>query len=364
MLRAVSIDGLNAEDPGLALVGGALTDADPAGILLVFCGEPPGVGAGATRLVLDVRERATAEATCVDAGLDPPDLSGFAQAAVWPRPHLGKDFSEYSLAVAARALAPEGVLWMAARKNKGVGGLMECARTLLGQAHVVKRDKGCHLVRAIKTDRYDEALVSELLSRRYTYGDPVLGDLELGSAPGVFSRRGLDAGTRALLEHVQALQLAPSLVLDLGAGIGPLGLWAARRWSDAKVLAVDTNLLAVELLRNNAMSAGVADRVTVWAGDGLQAGPPSARGKIDLALVNPPTHAPPEALRALLGDLATWLARPARAFVVVNRPGRATEALTAAGARVQVHDKPGYVVLEATWGEDSARDSGGTDAED
>ncbi len=350
MLRRVSIDGLRADDPGLALLGAALAPVDPVGILLVFCGEPPGVGAGATRLVLDVRERAAARARCVDAGLEPGVEGGFVHAAVWPRAHLGKDFSEHCLAVGARALAPGGTLWLAARKNKGAGSLMECVRALLGEAEVVDRSQGYRLVRGRKTNRYDAELAQELSHRRYTYGDPILGELELHSAPGVFSRRGLDAGTRALLQHVRQLELGPRVVLDLGAGIGPLGLWAARRWKDSRVLAVDTNLLAVELLRHNARAAGVEERMKLWAGDGLSQAPEEVRGRIDLALVNPPTHAPPEVLRSLLGELAGWMSRPARAFVVVNRPGRASEALGAVGAQVRTHDKPGYVVVEATWG--------------
>ena len=68
----------------------------------------------------------------------------------------------------------------------------------------------------------------------------------LSSAPGVFSRRALDAGTAALIEHAtEVVDDAPAHVVDLCCGIGPLSLYAAKRWSACRVTAVDSNLLAV-----------------------------------------------------------------------------------------------------------------------
>jgi 16S rRNA G1207 methylase RsmC len=342
------VDGLNPDDPGISCLAQAVVGRPSRGILLVCCGDVPGVGPEATRLVLDVREHEGAVARTV--GIDdeaPGPESGFGDALVWPRPHLGKDFSLWCLARGALALRPDGTLWCAARKAKGAESLVEELRAMMGEVDVVARDKGYRLVRARRGAAFDEARARERVAARYTIEDPALPGLVLASAPGVFSRRELDGGTRQLLEHAAARASAPAAVLDLGCGVGPLALWAATRWPEARVVAVDSNLRAVALARENAARHGLQERVLVLASDGLA---PETPGPISLALVNPPTHAEPEVLGRLAGDLRRAMAPDGVAMLVVSRPGRMTEQLVRAGARVEAFAYPRFTVLEARWG--------------
>jgi 16S rRNA G1207 methylase RsmC len=351
-----AVDGLNPEDPGIALLAQAVAGRPSREILLVCCGDVPGVGPEATRLVLDVREREGAVARVVgldmdEDGHDPARLQpaeGFGDAIVWPRPHLGKDFSVWCMARGALALRPGGTLWCAARKAKGAESLEEELRALLGGVEVVTRDRGYRLVCARRTAGFDQARARAAVAARYTVEDPALPGLVLASAPGVFSRRELDGGTRQLLEHAAARASAPATVLDLGCGIGPLALWAATRWPAARVVAVDSNLRAVALTRQNAARHGLEARVRVLASDGLPASTPGLE-PFSLALVNPPTHAEPEVLGRLAEDLRRWLAQGGVAMLVVSRPGRMTEQLGRAGARVEAFAYPRFTVLEARW---------------
>lgn len=355
MLRAAmaTIDGLDADDAGLALLGKHLAAIPTDDVLLVHCGRPPGVGRGARRLVLDVREEAMGGPT-LRAGDDAAlaRLGSFGHAACWPRAHLGKDFSIACLAIGARALRKGGTLWCSVRKSKGADSLADAMVSLLGNVDVVGRDRGYRLLQSVREDTIDEARIAAATSLRYDVTDAVLGDLVLHSMPGVFSRKGLDAGTRALLEHVDAWitaeNRAPQAVVDLCAGIGPLAIWAARRLTLARVLAVESNVLAAALVRSNAAAAGVAERVRVE----LHAGMPDdgdLRGKIELALVNPPTHAEQAELTALFGGLRRWMAPGGSAFVVASRPGVSTTGLQAAGAQVQAHRVEGYSILHGVW---------------
>lgn len=333
------------------MLGDAVAREAPEDLLLVHCGDLPGLRAGATRLVLDVREHTGSMHRCVPVALDGDPLEGrtFAGAVCWPRAHLGIDFSRANLAYGARHLRPGGVLWCAARHQKGGKRLAATMRALLGEVEVRARDRGYHLYAAVRGASIDESLARELLHVEYTISDPRLGASQLRSVPGVFSRKQLDAGTAILLDHAATRAgAAVRHVVDLGCGVGALAVWASTRWPDARVLAVDTNLIAVALTRVNAERAGAAERVRVEAADGLaplEASP--FFGATDLVLCNPPTHAPAEGLGALLGALAGWLAPGGCAMVVVNRPGRATHALSAAGLRVRAFDHGSYHVLEA-----------------
>ncbi|HLT37770.1 MAG TPA: methyltransferase, partial [Enhygromyxa sp.] len=372
----------------------ALGEVDPESLLLVHCGDLPGLRAGATRLILDVRERTACEhgpSSCIAdlgrANASAPPAFGdarFEAAAVWPRAHLGKDFSEECLATAALGLREGGRLYCAVRKQKGGKSLGRMMRALLGDAavEVDARDRGYHLWIGERTGDFDIELATELSTRRYQIRDPMLGELALASRPGVFSRRELDGGTRALLTVTDAVlrnepERPPRRVVDLCAGIGPLGLWAASRSSATRVLAVESNLRACALLRDNAASNGLAERVTVCEHDGLPepdatiagshrpagdapASPPGSRrgppfpnhapqawgpfvGRTELVLLNPPTHADPDTLLRLL-DVRRWLAPDGRLLLVVNRPGRAVELLTRLDAEIDGGERDGYFV--------------------
>jgi 16S rRNA G1207 methylase RsmC len=141
------------------------------------------------------------------------------------------------------------------------------------------------------------------------WGRPVT----LTSAPGVFSGRRLDPGTAVLLRTCPP-PTGPGRLLDLGCGVGPIGLALALCCPQAEVVAVDVNQRAVELTALNAARLGVSDRL--WAG------PPQAvdpTWRFDQIWSNPPIRIGKTALHELLSD---WLARltdRGQAFLVVSR---------------------------------------------
>lgn len=353
--RSARVDGLNPDDPGIGLLARAVAGVPAREILLVCCGDVPGVGAEATRWVLDVREREGSIARTRPVTDATSDATRFGHAIVWPRSHLGKDFTHWCLATGASALREGGTLWCAVRKAKGAQSLTDEIGRLMGEVDVVGRSKGYRLLQARRGERFDRARARAHLEARYEIEDEALPGLSLRSAPGVFSRKELDAGTRALIEHARGLDWAPRTVLDLGCGVGPLALWAAKQWPQAWVLAVDSNLRAVELARDNAQRNGLGERVKVMASDGMPALTSSEvghwRGEVDLALVNPPTHADPQTLGRLVRELREWMSptERSRVLMVVSRAGRMVEQLTSLGARVQTYTLPHYTILEARW---------------
>lgn len=65
----------------------------------------------------------------------------------------------------------------------------------------------------------------------------------------VFSRQGLDAGTKLLVENMEVG--SGMLVADLGCGTGVLGFVAAKLNPDGHVHLLDVNLRTVELAKEN-----------------------------------------------------------------------------------------------------------------
>jgi len=344
------IDGLNPGDPGIALLADAVRGISPSDLLLVHCGDLPGVGSGAQRLILDVREREGAVATTVEEqlgawALPEPLLHGI----VWPRAHLGKDFTQWCIARAAQNVRTGGTVWCAVRKSKGAAGAADSLEALVGPVEVKARSKGYRLLCATHQGGNQDA-AAQVLGARYTIEDAeLLPGITLRSGPGVFSRRALDKGTAALLRYTAEVEFQPPRhVLDLCTGLAPIALAAAMRWPEARVTAVDSNVLAVALARQNVVGAGVDGRVRVFAHDGL---PPAVPGQAaSLALLNPPTHADVDTLRGLLAGMRHGMTPDARAIAVVSRAGRITEVLRGLDAQVSAHDTgTGYTIVDASW---------------
>lgn len=109
-------------------------------------------------------------------------------------------------------------------------------------------------------------------------------ELSFVCASGVFSATKIDAATQLLLEHCQMQDGWD--VLDLGCGIGVIGISIKKIYSKCVVVLSDVNERALSISQENARRNGVA--VEIVASDvyhGLQ-------GRMfDAILTNPPHHA-------------------------------------------------------------------------
>ena len=111
-------------------------------------------------------------------------------------------------------------------------------------------------------------------------------EFTLENAANVFSRQRLDNGTRLLLRHIPSLS-GTVQIADLGCGNGVIGLVAAERSPQAKLLFVDESFMAVSSARANFQRAFRGRIASFIAGDGLVECDPES---LDLVLCNPPFH--------------------------------------------------------------------------
>jgi 16S rRNA (guanine1207-N2)-methyltransferase len=124
---------------------------------------------------------------------------------------------------------------------------------------------------------------------------------------GVFSRSGLDFGTRTLLEHTEVP--ADAKILDLGCGFGAIGIVLGALFG-AKVTMTDVNERAADLARENAALNGVD--AAVVTGDGCE----SVSGLFDVVLTNPPIRAGKQVVYRLFREAREKL-NPGGRFVAV-----------------------------------------------
>ncbi len=94
-------------------------------------------------------------------------------------------------------------------------------------------------------------------------------------------------------EHKRvAEQVRPGeCVVDMFAGVGPFSILIARRLEDVLVNAIDANLEAVKLIRENAKMNRVQDRVRVWPGDARTVIKDNLLGIATRVIMNHPSQA-------------------------------------------------------------------------
>lgn len=109
-------------------------------------------------------------------------------------------------------------------------------------------------------------------------------EIKFLSDNGVFSKKQIDYGSNLLLKNVPNKTF--KRVLDVGCGIGIIGLSIAKAHSDSKVDLIDVNLNAIKLTKDNAKLNKI-ENVNVFESDVYQ----NVLDKYDLIITNPPIRA-------------------------------------------------------------------------
>jgi 16S rRNA G1207 methylase RsmC len=152
----------------------------------------------------------------------------------------------------------------------------------------------------------------ERLRRDIVFHDTLLGHpFTFHTTWGLFSPKGIDDGTRLLLDH---LEVRPDdRALDLGCGYGPLGLAIAKSAPQGHCTMVDKDFVAVEYARKNARLNDIRN-VDILLSNGLQQVP--AR-RFTLAVTNLPAKANKEHYYLFFHDIRERLEPGGRFYIVV-----------------------------------------------
>lgn len=109
-------------------------------------------------------------------------------------------------------------------------------------------------------------------------------ELKFKTRAGVFSEKGLDAGTRLLIENMEVED--GTLIADLGSGTGILGFFAAKLNPYGHVHLLEDHLRSVELAKENAEINNFKN-IEIFLSDLFSA---VGDRTYNLILSNPPAH--------------------------------------------------------------------------
>jgi 16S rRNA (guanine1207-N2)-methyltransferase len=169
--------------------------------------------------------------------------------------------------------------------------------------------------------------------------------LRFRTQPGVFSSDGPDVGSHLLLDAVLPVVKPHMVVVDLGTGVGLIGLSLAGLVTRGEMWMVDSDIRAARLAAENAQLNGITNAHVVL-GDVTLDLPSSLR--CDLVVSNPPTHSGKEVLLRFVDESYALLRPGGRMYVVVNRLLSIRAMMCERFGDVeQVARRKGFVVLAA-----------------
>lgn len=129
---------------------------------------------------------------------------------------------------------------------------------------------------------------------------------------GVFSKRGLDFGTRTLLENLD-LNTISGDILDFGCGYGPIGIFIKKGNNLVNVDMIDVNERSLKLAKKNALLNDV--NVNIFKSDIYT----NINKKYDYIISNPPIRVGKEILYKILFEAKEHLKENGKLLIVINK---------------------------------------------
>lgn len=128
---------------------------------------------------------------------------------------------------------------------------------------------------------------------------------------GVFSKKGLDFGTRSLLENIN-MDTIKGDVLDFGCGYGPIGIYLAKK-TKAKIDMIDINERSLRLALKNAKKNEVD--VHVFKSNIYE----NVQKQYDFIITNPPIRVGKKILYQILFDAKKYLKPKGELWLVIHK---------------------------------------------
>lgn len=235
-----------------------------------------------------------------------------------------------------------GQLCLAGRRDRGVKSYATRMAQVFGLVTKVGQIGRTHIYKAVKSG--DQSGI-EPTDTAYEFAAQDLpgGTYHFRAKAGVFSRDGIDLGSRLLLENVT---VSPTeRILDLGCGYGLLGMVCARLAPQGHVRLVDVSYRAVHCAKENIQNNGIENAFAEVA-EGYET---CGSEVFDLIVSNPPFHEGNAVGHAYIDGAYDRLSAQGRLILVVMRPDPYRKRMQHVFNQVAVLDRRnGYTILCAS----------------
>ena len=162
------------------------------------------------------------------------------------------------------------------------------------------------------------------------------------SDAGVFSKTRVDYGTNILLNSLPNLD--NKKIIDVGCGVGVIGIGVAKAYPNSHVTLVDVNKRAIELSKKNA-EVNKVKNVEVIESDIYS----NVTGMYDVIITNPPIRAGKKVIHKIVEDGYNRLNLYGKIYLVIQKkqgaPSMKEKLLTIFNNCEELEKKNGYYVF-------------------
>lgn len=129
---------------------------------------------------------------------------------------------------------------------------------------------------------------------------------------GVFNKKGLDYGTRILLENLDTSN--KKSFLDVGCGCGPIGIYIGKISSSNRVDMIDVNEKAISLTKKS-IELNKLNNVNVYLSNIYE----NVNSKYDAIITNPPIHAGKRVVYDIISNAKDYLNENGELWIVIRK---------------------------------------------
>lgn len=218
----------------------------------------------------------------------------------------------FTLAMIAPVINKETCIVIVGDNKSGIKSVAKLSTDYL--EHCIKQDSARHCL--LYSARHMQPSKLFILDDWFSYYDVTIAQnvIKIAALPGVFSQKGLDKGTKVLLDHL-SLDLT-GRVFDFGCGAGVISAAIGKACPDVELTLADVSALAITSSEETLKLNGLQGQCI--ATDGLK----QVNGKFDYILSNPPFHQGLKthyaATELFLSECAKHMTHRASLIVVAN----------------------------------------------
>jgi 16S rRNA (guanine1207-N2)-methyltransferase len=188
----------------------------------------------------------------------------------------------------------------------------------------------------------DDKLESRQYEFSYTFKD---FRLNFRADNGVFSKNRVDFGTYVLINSLP--EFHDELILDVGCGVGVIGLCLAKANPKTSIHLIDINSKAIELAKKNALNNKI-NNVVIYESDVYS----QVHETFDVIITNPPIRAGKAVIYKIVEEALTKLNVGGKLYLVIQKkqgaPSMKEKLLDVFGNCTEVNKEKGYYIFGST----------------
>lgn len=171
----------------------------------------------------------------------------------------------------------------------------------------------------------------------YELNLPNKAQLKFFSVPGVFSHHRIDEGGLALIDLVEAS--AEDIIIDMGCGVGTVGVALAKFYSPAQVIFVDSNIRAIDCAKINSEMNQIENCTYLLSDEGLN------NGKASIFVGNPPYFSNYRIADLFIDNAKDCLIKGGKAYIVAKNIKHIHMAMLKVFGNATITPRRGYSVI-------------------